>query len=101
MGEAAYKDDKQGPAVAYMTIASSSLQGVWVPSPGSPLAKFSKEIDESKDDIEHVKRAYAMENNHIYFQKVPEANQLEISEGKSMFTAQAWMPPQPAFSSIT
>jgi len=101
MGDNSHEEEKYGQAVTFLTVAQDSLKNVWVPSPGTPLAKFSKEIDEAKDDIGHIQRSYAMENNHIYFQKVVEENALEIPEGKCLMTPLGWVPPQPSYTSIS
>lgn len=49
---------KFGVAVSYLNAASSFLQGLETPQVGSALAKYRNEVEESKDDIEHLKRKY-------------------------------------------
>jgi len=100
LGEDAYRDEKFGVAVSYLGAASSSLQGLEVPQVGSALAKYKNEVEESRDDIEHLKRTYNNENNHIYFQKQIETIALEIPEAKNLMTPIAWMPPQPSYTSL-
>lgn len=70
LGEDAYGDEytiiiifltvnrKFGVAVSYLNAASSFLQGLETPQVGSALAKYRNEVEESKDDIEHLKRKY-------------------------------------------
>lgn len=100
MGESARDDENLGLAVSYLKIASESLRSVWSASPGAPLAKYSKEIDESRDDIEHQKRTFINDNDHIYFQKEVAPNVLEVFEAKSLMTPLAWVPPQPKYSQL-
>jgi len=100
MGDMAHEEEKWGTAVSFLNIASTSISTVWVPSPGTALNRYSKEIEEARDDIEHMKRSYANENNHIYYQPVTAENSLEIPEAKCLMTAFGWVPPQPIFNAI-
>jgi len=101
MGQGAYAEEKWGHAVAYLNFASNASRPVWTPGPGTPLAVYAKEIQESKDDIEHVKRSYNNENEHIYVDKVPtDEAKLEIAEPKCLMTAEAWLPPKPAYEKL-
>jgi len=100
MGEAANEEAKHGLAVSFLQVASVAIQTVWVPSPGTALQRFAKEIEEAKADIEHMKRSFENENNHIYYDKVIAENMLEIAEQKCLMQAINWMPPQPAYNSI-
>jgi hypothetical protein len=42
-----------------------------------------------------------MENDHIHIQKVPDAKALEIFEPKCLMLATAWVPPEPAYTSLS
>jgi hypothetical protein len=48
---------KYGIAVSYLLVAEAALKLVEVPQPGSALAKWKTEIEDSKDDIMHVLRS--------------------------------------------
>ena len=67
MGEQSYSDSKFGLAVSYLNVASDSLKSI-TPSIIKDLSIYKKLIDDAKDDIEHVKRSFVNENNHIYYQ---------------------------------
>jgi len=100
MGESAYEEGKYGLAVSYLNVASDNLKTVWIPTPGSEMSKYSSEIQSAKEDIEHIKRTFTNENNHIYFQKPVDENGLEILEGKSLMIPQDWQPPKPVYQTI-
>jgi len=100
LGQSEHKQENYGPAVAYLNAASEALKAVWTPSPGTPLSRFLKEIDEGKEDVEHVKRAFTLDNNHVYFKPVPALSSLAVPEGKCLMTTLGWMPPRPAFEKI-
>lgn len=95
-----YAQEKYGNAVAYINVAAASLARVWTPSPGTPLAKYLKEIEDGKDDIAHIQRSYRNENDHIYIQKVPDEASLEVPDPKCLMSPLSWVPPNPVFDKI-
>jgi hypothetical protein len=68
--------------------------------PNTPLAKYASEITGSKEDIEHIARAYNLENEHIYYQKLVEENALEVVDPKCITQVEGWVPPHPAFQKL-
>jgi len=100
MGQSLYEQEQYGQAVAYLNVASQEANAIKIPSPTTSLGKFKVEIERAVDDINHVQRSFANENNHIYFKPIPNAASLEIPEQKSLMTPTPWMPPRPAFDSI-
>jgi len=100
MGQSAYEQGKYGMAVSVLEVAAESLKSVWTPSNSGLLTKQKTEITAFLEDVEHIKRTYASENNNIYFQPLVDANQCEIPEAKCLMTPTAYVPPQPAYQHL-
>jgi len=95
LGQAEYEKENYGVAVAYLNASKEALKSLSTSTNGTPLARFQREFEEGKADIEHIDRMYTNENNHIYFKPVPDFKSLEVPEAKCLMTPLGWIPPQP------
>lgn len=64
------------------------------------MAKYGNEITGAKEDIEHVKRSFELENNHVYYEKVPTEVELTVLDPKCITQAEGWVPPHPTFTTL-
>jgi hypothetical protein len=100
LGVASYQSQKYGIAVTFLQQSSLLLKDMWTPTVKDFQGRFVEEIQHSKDDIEHVKRTYENENNHIYYHKLVEPITLEIPDGKDMTPPIEFIPPQPDYKAL-
>jgi len=101
MAQNAYEQQKYGAAASYMIVAQEALRKIRKkPISSSISKKYGQEIQDCLLNIDHIHRRINGENEHVYYQKIINEEQLEMIESKSAVQISMWLPPNPSYDRI-